>query len=450
MSRPHALHAKPVTADLPTPPPDHIDLLHPPETDRLAWEAHPDFYRPDYSRCLTGVMPTILGVLGRPVPGFPALNGFLPAASPRRAKRALLLCIDGLGFKELAQAERLRALYEQYGTWITSVFPSITSCALSSMFQGLPPDRHGILGHYVWKDFPGGIVDMLKMQAVNGRHPLAAAGFDVKRWKAEPGLLDTDAGAGLAAYHLMHYSIVNSGLSTYSYGRAVMVGYLETLEGFTKAAKLLTDMKEGWVSLYTSTIDTLSHSLGGNSAQIGLALRQIEQSLAWMVSVLPPAVVDETVVLLAADHGQTDIRTMLGFAGETRDWLQRHTRAVGFSGRVLHVYLAPGQAPDEVHAWLTDQVGDAGVVMTFEEAAALAGPAGSVPGNGHACPVDPAWVRQSLGDVVVVLRADYSWDKAGVLPTTKPYPSPLVSQHGGLTWNEMFVPFFCAPLSQAK
>jgi Type I phosphodiesterase / nucleotide pyrophosphatase len=444
----HALHAKPVKVELPVPPPDRVIPLHPEETEHLKWARHPEFYRPDYSRCLTGVMPTILEVLGYPREGFPSLRPYLPSASPRRAKRALLLCCDGLGFKELAQATRLRSLYETYGAWITSVFPSITSCALSSMFQGLPPDRHGILGHYVWKDFPGAVVDMLKMQATNARSTLSAAGFDVQRWKREPGLLDTENGPGLSSYHLMHHSIVNSGLSNYSYGRSVMVGYLEILEGFTKAAKLLTDMKQGWVSLYTSTIDTLSHSLGGSSSQVGLALQQIEQSLAWMVNVLPREVAEETVILLSADHGQTDIRTLVGFAGDTRDWLQRHTHAVGFSGRVLHVYLAPGQAPDEVHAWLTDLVGPFGIVMGFEEAATLAGPLAASNGNGT--PVDPAWVRQSLGDIVVVLDAAHSWDKEGVLPASKPYPSPLVSQHGGLTWNEMFVPFLCAPLLEAR
>jgi hypothetical protein len=447
MTLPHALHAKPVQNELPVPALGNVQPLHPPETEALRWERFPGFYRPDYARCLTGVMPTILDVLGHPREGFPTLSAYLPERSPRRAKRALLLCCDGLGFKELAQSVRLRSLYETYGTWITSVFPSITSCALSSMFQGLPPDRHGILGHYVWKDFPGAVVDMLKMQATTARSSLAQAGFDVQRWKREPGLLDADPGPGLSSYHLMHHSIVGSGLSAYSYGRSVMAGYQEILEGFTKAAKFLTDMQQGWVSLYTATIDTLSHSLGGSSGQVGLAVRQIEDSLAWMVDILPRGVAEETVVLLAADHGQTDIRTLVGFAGDTRDWLQRHTKAVGFSGRVLHAYLGPGQPAGEVQAWLSGLVGDAGVVLSFEEAASLAGPGPAGASNGHGPPVDPAWVRQSLGDVVVVLDAGHSWDKEGVLPTGKQYSTPLVSQHGGLTWNEMFVPFLCAPLT---
>ena len=169
MTLTHSLHAKPVKLDLPVPTLGPIAPMHPPETEALRWDRFPGFYRPDYDRCLTGVMPTILELLGHPREGFPTLRAHLPERSPRRAKRALLLCCDGLGFKELAQSVRLRELYGSYGTWITSVFPSITSCALSSMFQGLPPNRHGILGHYIWKDFPGAVVDMLKMQAATAR-----------------------------------------------------------------------------------------------------------------------------------------------------------------------------------------------------------------------------------------------------------------------------------------
>ena len=89
---------------------------------------------------------------------------------------------DGLGFKELAQAPRLRGLYETYGTWITSVFPSITSCALSSMFQGLPPNRHGILGHYIWKDFPGAVVGRQFQHLIGRTQPVSCrnlAAFDL-------------------------------------------------------------------------------------------------------------------------------------------------------------------------------------------------------------------------------------------------------------------------------
>jgi hypothetical protein len=56
-------------------------------------------------------------------------------------------------------------------------------------------------------------------------------------------------------------------------------------------------------------------------------------------------------------------------------------------------------------------------------------------------------VRQSLGDLVVLLDDGCNWQRRDPAKPTGPYESQLVSQHGSLTWNELFVPFLCAPLS---
>ena len=411
-----------------------------PETAHLRWEGLPDAFRPDYRRSLTGVFPTLFALLGYGAESFPNLLAHLPLDAPRRAKRGFVLCLDGFGFKQMAGSQRFRDLYPRCGTWLTSVFPSITSCALSSLYQALPPARHGILGHLVWKDFPGAVVDMLRMQVGGASAPLIAAGFDVQRWKREPGFLETPVGTALPGYHLMPYAIVGSGLSQYSYGKSVLVGFVEALEGFTKAAKILGEMSQGWVGLYLPTIDSLSHALGGAAPQVGLAARQIEEAFSWMVKQLPAQVVDDTLFMVIADHGQADLRHVLAWEGERREFLQLHTRAVGFSGRVMHLYATPEQLR-ELLPWLAEQVGDAGAVVPFDQARALVGLE-----NGSAA--DAEWVRQTLGGAVVVLRDGYNWDKQGLTQSAhKPYITQLVSQHGGLTWDEMFVPWLCGPLS---
>jgi hypothetical protein len=405
------------------------------ESDALRWDALPEWYRPDYGRSLTGVFPTLLRQLGRDVDAFTHFEQHLPSASPRRAKRAFVLCLDGFGFKEFALSDRFLGLYPHFGTWITSVFPSITSCALSSLYQALPPARHGITGHYVWKDSPGGVVDMLKMQVDGARWPLAAAGFDVQTWKREPGILESRVTEGLPGYQLMHHSITNSGLSTYSYGRAGIVGFSETLEGFTKAGKILRDLSSGWVGVYLATIDTLSHALTGDSPQVGLAARQIEESLRWMVSTLPRDVAEETVLYVLADHGQSTLHNTHRWTTEQKDWLLSHTRGLGFSGRVMHFYAKPG-AESELTPWLRAGIGEFGQVFDFDEVKDLAGVA-----------TDEGWARRSLGDAVVILRGGHNWDKEGLIKKRKEYPSELISQHGALTWDEMFIPLLCAPLS---
>ncbi len=149
-------------------------------------------------------------------------------------------------------------------------------------------------------------------------------------------------------------------------------------------------------------------------------------------------------------------------------WLEAHTRAVGNSGRVLHVYLDPGQQ-ERVLPWLREFVGGAGRVFSFEEVMALTGPplegnhadgdhadgnhAGAGIGNaanglsGDGLPIHADWVRRSLGDLVAILDDGYNWQRRNPKHESGPYESQLASQHGALSWNEVFVPFICAPMA---
>jgi hypothetical protein len=415
------------------------------DVQHLRWDRAPDLIRPDYSRALTGVAPTVLSLLGRGSEGAPRLTPHLPRECPHRALKVFLLCLDGLGFKELGLSGRLRSLYGDFGTWVTSVFPSITSTALTSIYQGLPPSRHGILGHQIWKDFPGGVVDMLRMQVIGAKSSLAASGFDVNAWKREPGLLGGPLSEGLRSVQLMPQHIVGSGLSAYCYGDTKLVGFLEPLEGFAKAAHLLAEAGPGWVGLYLPSVDTLAHAFGGDVPPVGLALRHVEEGLTWMANALAPRVVDETALMVVTDHGQSTVNRKIRLEGDSWKWMEKHSRAIGFSGRVMHVYLGRDFAreADRVEAYLASMIGDLGYVFRYADVRELVGP------DSDGSPADQAWVRQSLGELVAILRDGVNWDKPKKDHEEKPFPygTPLVSHHGALSHDEMIVPLVVAPLA---
>ncbi len=428
---------------------------HPPEMDALRWAVRPGMYRPDYRRSLTNIFPTLLQLLGAAPDGnarpdedagpSPGLSHCLPDNVPRDAQRVLLVCLDAFGFKELSQSRRFQALYPNYGTWITSVFPSITSCALTSLYQGLPPARHGITGHVIWKDFPGAVVDMLKMRVMGAEASLLASGFDVNLWKREPGILDAPAASrDWAGYQLLHRNIMGSGLSNYIYGSTSLVDFFDPLEGFAKARGILNDMERGWVGIYTDEVDMLSHVLTGDAPQVGMAVRRIEEALAWLAGALPSHMAESTVMMVVADHGQSSIREKIPLYGKPHFWLEAHTRAVGNSGRVLHLYL-DGTQEDRVRKWLEEHIAGRGQVFSFEEIKHLTGP--PLEDGGILEPGQEDWVRRSLGDLVAVLDDGYNWEKRDPAKGGGPYDSRLVSQHGALSWDEMFVPLICAPLT---
>ena len=403
----------------------------------LVWDAQPDSYRPDYGRCLTGVYPTLLRLLGATPDSAGTLTEWLPTDSPREARRVLLMVVDAFGFKELAQSNLFAALYARHGTWITSVFPTITSTCLSSMHLGLPPARHGVAGHVVWHDAPGAVLDMLRMQVQGATATLQDSGFAMRLLKPEPGVVDNGLPAGLKRHQLMHRQIVGSGLSSLIYGSTPLVGFMDPLEGLRKAGRMIEAMDWGWVGFYTEMIDTLVHVIGGDAPEVAVALGYLEAALRGWARALPGGVLEETALMVVADHGQSTITERLPFYGKSLAWLQSHTASLGHSGRVLHVTPRPGEE-EAVAGWLREFVGNSGRVYSGEEVRPLGGPPAGDPAG-------EAAYRRSLGSQVAVLNPGINWQKSDPAQRGSPFDSQLVSQHGALGWDEMFIPFICAP-----
>lgn len=434
-------HSQHSTAFATQPPAGSEYLRWSPNGQRRHW------YRPDYHRCLTGVLPTVLTLLGHE-PQQPSLLPYLPAAAPRQAKWVVLLTVDSFGYREWAHSRQLQQLYPDYGTWITSVFPSITSCALSSLYQSLAPARHGLTGHKIWKDCPGAVVDVLTMQVEGASHSLTAAGFNPHVWKRQAGILERQSAESPPGYHLLPRFIANSGLSTFSYGNIPRIPYGELIEGFQKATRMLNSMDQGFVSLYMPMIDTLTHTLGGGSGEVGLAVRHLEDLLAYLANSVPPEVAEDTAVMIVADHGQSGLQKRRPLHGAPLEWLQSHTHALGFSGRVMHVYLKDYPA-EPVRHWLQDWLGEDGEVCEAAEVMPLVGTDSKFVSAGQP-PLDPAWIQASLGDLVVILEEGVLFQRHPPPDPEPLYPSRFVSQHGALTWHELFVPLLCAPLSMMR
>src|SRR5438876_1092167 len=105
--------------------------------------ACPDPVLPDYGgACLDGLVPALLERRSAPREWLPA-----PVAG---ARQIVLLTLDGLGWEQLQARARLAPTMTSLGgRFITTVAPSTTATALTSLTTGEPPARHGIVGYRV-------------------------------------------------------------------------------------------------------------------------------------------------------------------------------------------------------------------------------------------------------------------------------------------------------------
>ncbi|MDZ7734066.1 MAG: alkaline phosphatase family protein [Acidimicrobiia bacterium] len=68
----------------------------------------------------------------------------------RDADQVVLLVVDGLGWDQLQdRLDRLPHLGAMAGSPISTVVPSTTATAMTSLTTGLPPGEHGVIGYRI-------------------------------------------------------------------------------------------------------------------------------------------------------------------------------------------------------------------------------------------------------------------------------------------------------------
>ena len=108
--------------------------------------------------CLHRVVPTLLGHLA--LPGAAPLPPWFPAPVAE-ARQIVLLVLDGLGAEQLHERAGLApTLPAAVGTAMTSVAPSTTACALTTLVTGRVPAEHGVVGYRVALD--GEVMNVLQ------------------------------------------------------------------------------------------------------------------------------------------------------------------------------------------------------------------------------------------------------------------------------------------------
>src|ERR1700693_1349677 len=130
-----------------------------PRTGTVASEDPPEPILPEWNGpCLHRVVPTLLDHLARP--GATPLPPWFPAPVAE-ARQIVLLLLDGLGAEQLHQRAGLApTLQAATGTAMTTVAPSTTACALTTLVTGRVPADHGVVGYRVALD--GEVMNVLQ------------------------------------------------------------------------------------------------------------------------------------------------------------------------------------------------------------------------------------------------------------------------------------------------
>jgi hypothetical protein len=339
------------------------------------------------------------------------LPGPLGAASP-----VVLLALDGLGWHQLQDRRRVAPVMAGMdGGPISSVAPTTTAAALTSLTTGMPPAAHGIVGYKF---------------AVAG--PSGPEVLNVLRWSTRSGdarpFLPPRQAQPRAAFGGRPVPVVSrSDFSGSGFSDAHQQGAREVGWSVPSSLPLLVGdllaRGETFVYAYYEGVDKVAHACGFG-ALYDAELAFVDRLVADVISVLPPG----AALAVTSDHGQVEVGAR---ARPLAPEVAAGTVLVSGEARFRWLHSRPGQALDLLERTRACYGAEAWVASRAEVVAA-----GLLGG-----PVEEEFLRR-LGDVAMVpLGPD------GYLDPTDTGEARLVCRHGGLCGDEMWVPLLGAAAS---
>ncbi len=398
----------------------------------------PEFILPDYDGgTIANVPATIANWLEVPFDGLPPLR---PELAGRFApvKHVVRIIIDGLGWNLISALQKMQPEFFSQATHIgkiTSIFPSTTTAALSSLWTGLAAAQHGLVGMRILFPEIGTLGQMINLSPTLTGEPemLVAAGVNMETFLPGKGLGEQFAAAGVQSYALKGRNIVNSPLSQmHGRGLTKQFGIFTVADMFVQVRELLIAKADErlFISGYWPAVDTLSHIYGPFGAHVIAEAAAVIQQLDTLL--LTPLRQDgrvDTLVCVLADHGQTEtpMPDKLVIVDDHEVLRQGLLMIPAGDSRCSYLYTRHGRQA-EVLDYLNSELAHALVAWPADEVLAhgLLGP------RPHA-----SQAAHRTGDIVVAMRDGYAITHAGAGKVTR----SMSGRHGSLTTDEMEVPF---------
>jgi len=360
---------------------------------------------PDYDgACLSSVVPTLLSGLVDPpawVPG--PVHG---------ARQVVLLVVDGLGWAQLrALAASAPTLAAAAGGPITSVAPTTTATALTSLTTGVPPSVHGVVGYRVRVDAdgagPGDVMNVLRWRTPHD---------DMRRRIPPPSFQPVAPFGGRSVPAVTRPEFAATGFTAAHLSGARLVGW-SVPSALVVGVRRLLEAGETFVYAYYDGLDKIAHEHG-----LGDFYRQelvaVDRLVADLLDVLPPG----AALAVTSDHGQVEVGNATRLpAPELFDMVE----LLSGEGRFRWLHVRPGSLHEAVAA-AREAHGHEAWVRTRDD---------MVADGWFGGPLTPEVARR-LGDVALVAHAPVAFLDPADTGETR-----LLGRHGSLTHAEMHVPF---------
>jgi predicted AlkP superfamily pyrophosphatase or phosphodiesterase len=414
-------------------------------------EKRGEFIYPLYETyCFSNIPSAILSLLGIHQRSSPLLELLTEAkVNPSSPKKVVLLLIDGFGFNQwMSYAEK----YEFFNKLtkrgivapITTIFPSTTSATITTVNSGLTPQEHGLPEWVVYFEEIDRIITTLPFVPIgeSGIDNLLDAGVNPKILFNGKSIYQTLGKSNIPSFTFLRDSYAKSSYSKLVYKGSITIPFVNSSDLLVNLREKIAEVPPpAYFYVYWDAIDSIEHIYGPHTEQYFAELNGFSYLLQEeFLGKMDERSAKETLILATADHGQINV------SPKETIYLSRHPRIVrslqlSASGKKILPWGSPRdvflqikeEKLEEVFEFLTELLDGKATVVKSQDAIkdGLFGL-----GRLH------KRFRSRVGNILILPHKNYTvWYEH-----IKGKKFRLLGMHGGLSPDEMLVPFAAANL----
>jgi predicted AlkP superfamily pyrophosphatase or phosphodiesterase len=368
-----------------------------------------------------------------------------------KVNKVVLLVVDGFGFNRFLASYRqnpfLTRLTEAGTVFpLTSVYPSQTTNALTTLNTGLTPQEHGLFEYFIYLK-EAGIVNALRFERLGTKKSkLTEQGFDPHLMYSGGNIQQRLQKEGIKTYTHMNEANAALACTKLVFEDSIVISAYKNSDAIVKLRKNIEQNKAGaYFFVHLETLDTISHEYGPESQEYNAELQAISFLLQKeLVEKLNPQAAQETLLLLTADHGGVQVApeqtSYLSLNSESikNAEIGVHRKKIMPTGSPRDIFLhVKEQKLQETKEALTKSIGKKAQILETKEAldAGLFGV-----GNPN-----PDFLSRTGNLLILPYCKETLWfeHRSG-------RKINLRGQHGGLDAEEMWVPFAATKLSDLQ
>jgi predicted AlkP superfamily pyrophosphatase or phosphodiesterase len=369
------------------------------------------------------------------------------------AQKVVLLILDGFGYNQFLRHKQDNKFLADFSKksdvfTLTSIFPSQTTNALTTLNTGLTPQEHGLFEYYLYMKEVGRIVNTLRFEPIGSvnQNLLAKEGLDPKIMFKGITIQSMLEEAGIKSFTHIYAPYAYSASGSLLFEGSTMVPTLKSSDLFVSLRKKLEqEPGPSYHFVHLSNLDTIAHEYGPSSYEYSAELSVISYMInKELIQKIDSRAAKETLLLMTSDHGGVNIVpeniTYLNGFPELLKNLQNGASGERIlpTGSARDVFLHVQQDKmEKTKQLLASRVGDKAKIVETKEAIN-----DGLFGLGE---INPKFLERAGNLLLLPYRNETVWFDHFIDYKYKP-----VGQHGGLNQDEMLVPLSVSTLDKLK